>query len=339
MKALTSVMTLCFGILLSLTNLNAQQNSAFNEGEIPLPQQVSVDYSKAAIPDAAYLQIVDNFEKAHGDWIFQINKHTGTPHRAFGKAVKIDGYDEITEANVEEAAMSFIRNNADLLKVDPDNLRLRSAREARGKWYVSYYQVHEGIKVLFSEVELRIFKNGNVMAFGSDYYNDINLKTTPEVSWRSARATAAEGLSAKTPEVNETLSGKQLYIIPLKNSGGIDYKLAWKYNVKTADSFEDYISYVDAHLNKVVWRFNQYRNLDHLEHNSNGSVRMTCSFDSLENVKMPYQKIYIGDDSITTDKNGEFTYDADEPVEMNAVFKGLYAQVSITDGVSADYSG
>ncbi len=338
MKALTSVMTLCFGILLALTNSHAQQNSVFNQGEVLLPQQVSIDYSTASNPDPSYARIIDNFEKVHGDWTFQINNYTGTPHRAFGKAIKINGYDEITEANVRDAAMTFIRDNADLLKVDPDNLKLRSAREARGKWYVSYYQVYEGIKVLFSEVELRIYKNGNVMAFGSDYYNNINLKTTPEVSWSSAKATAAEGLSAKTPEVNETLSGKKLYIIPLKKSGSIDYKLVWKYNVKTSDNFEDYISYVDAQMNQVVWRFNQYRNLDDLDYSSNGTVRMTSSFDSLVNVNMPYQNIYIGDDTITTDKNGEFTYETDEPLEMNAQFNGPFAKVSIVDGVSADYS-
>ena len=43
------------------------------------------------------------------------------------------------------------------------------------------------MRYYFSEVELRVFENGNVMAFGVDFYANIDISLSPTISFAAAK--------------------------------------------------------------------------------------------------------------------------------------------------------
>ena len=214
-------LTIILGLAVGFTAAKAQATDILVErdGSVLLPEQRSLRYNSLTMQDLS--KEWNSFIEENGAWTIITDESTGTPHRAFGKAIKIDGYNKINRDNVEEAAMSFLQKHASRMKINPDNLRLRRVTEVNGRWYVSYYQVYNDMKVLLSEVELRIFSNGNVMAFGADYYNNIDISPDPSISVQTAMESAAKGLNLKVGK-DQTLSSGKLYILPVKYAGGVD---------------------------------------------------------------------------------------------------------------------
>ncbi len=183
-RHITFVMS--FGFILSPV---VAQEKVEADGSILLPAQKQNDI---AIDNATQQRLTlsgrwQSFVQMHGHWSVQWNEATQTPHRAYGKAVKIDGYSFITEENVEAAARTFLSENAAMLGINPEELRLVRAKKVNRRWYVTLVQMREGIEVLFSEVELRIFENGNVMAFGVDFYAYIDISLSPSISYAAAK--------------------------------------------------------------------------------------------------------------------------------------------------------
>ena len=122
------------------------------------------------------------FTTRQGAWSVVWNEATGTPHRAFGPSLPLPGGRPLSGERVRQASLEFIHEHAGLLGVDPAKLRCVRVSRARDTWYVSFVQTYEGLDVLLSEVELRISGDGNVMAFGSDYYRDITIAAATLIS-------------------------------------------------------------------------------------------------------------------------------------------------------------
>jgi len=117
------------------------------------------------------------FTKKNGNWSVMWNEIQTNPHRAFGKPIKIPGYSTITSNNIEAACLKFLELYSGLLKINLSQLKITRKNFVRDKWYVAYSQVHFGIPVLFSEVDLRISDQGEVIAFGSDFFPKIEVST------------------------------------------------------------------------------------------------------------------------------------------------------------------
>jgi Zn-dependent metalloprotease len=174
-----------------------------------------------------------------------------TPHRAYGKAIQIPGYSLITTENVESASRAFLGDNAAILRINPRELKLTAARQVQGKWYVSFSQEKEGIQVLFSEVELRIFENGQVMAFGADFYRNIELSLAPSISYNEARSRSIKELmfDSATDRIN---GQEKLYILPRRIRREVEFHLVYKVEITTENPEGNFLAFVDAH-NKPGW--------------------------------------------------------------------------------------
>ncbi|TAL69307.1 MAG: hypothetical protein EPN82_07130 [Bacteroidetes bacterium] len=171
-------------IMMNQPALSKTKSISFIEkdGSILLPSQKSKsnpasDFTQAPLRNADWKA----FFERNGKWTVMIEKATMTPHRALGKPVQINNYDNISEANIKDASMQFLRDNAKILNINPDNLIFTKTKKVNKLWYVGFRQVYKGIEVLLSEIELRIREDAKVIAFGVDFYNNINISTTPTV--------------------------------------------------------------------------------------------------------------------------------------------------------------
>lgn len=343
----TSITALCCGILLSCYTPNAiaaDHNHAADKphqdnGAVLLPQQMSTARSFYIAPaQATNAKAWSTFTGQNGQWTVLLDKTTGTPHEAFGSPVRIPGYDRITESNIEQAAEAFLRSHSDILKVDPDQVRLINKTFVNNRWYVSYVQTVGGVDVLLSEVRLRIFANGNVIAFGADYYPALKPLAPASLSWQAAAAQAGTGLQAPTTPALSVLpsNATSLFVLPLKQQDAIDYHLVYKVPVRSG--YDSYVAYVDAHTGDVLWRYTTSHDAA-TEVTSQGGIHAVTPMDDETMVGFQYQYVTVGGQQYTTDAEGKLNININAASEINATLDGPYAVVRRSSGTNASFSG
>jgi len=276
-----------------------------------------------------------DFTRRSGSWAVIWNEATRTPHRAYGQATQIPGYSRITEENVADAAMTFLIKNASLLRINPEELKLRRATEVNNRWYVSYVQIKDGIEVLFSEVELRIFSNGKIMAWGADVYPVLNISTTPTISYRTAQENALRGLDFKKPTDRVYGDGK-LFILPVRKGEEITYHLVYEVFVEIRDLIENYITgnyivFVDAHDGQIIWRHNQVRD-QNISGKVTGMVQLVLPTDPFVEEPFPNQYLTIDGTQLATDSLGEFIYNLSASATLSTGLTGPWVMVLRDDG-------
>ena len=329
-RCITFVMS--FGFILSTV---VAQEEVEADGSILLPAQkqnyIAIDY--ATQQRLSLSGRWQSFVQMHGHWSVQWNEATQTPHRAFGKAIKIDGFPVITEENVEAAARTFLSENAAMLGINPEELRLVRAKKVNRRWYVTLVQMREGIEVLFSEVELRIFENGNVMAFGVDYYSDIDISLSPSISFAAAKKLSRKHLifDASTDRI---FGEERLYILPRREGQSIDYHLVYKVKVMTMDPIGNFVVFVDAHSGEIIWRLNKVRNAEvHVQ--VSGEIQEIEPTDPFVVKSFRDQNVMIGNETLITNNLGEVMTDITTPQMLTASLEGPFVNVNRQDGPDA----
>ncbi|NLO19236.1 MAG: T9SS type A sorting domain-containing protein [Ignavibacteria bacterium] len=310
----------------------------------------------------------ENFRKEYGAWTITFDKLTNTPRRAFGKPIQIAGYSEITEKNLEQASLSFLKQFADLFNIDANQLKLRNSNFINNTWYVKFYQEYQGIEVLLSEIDLRISKDAKVFSFGVDFYNNINLDLSPSISASTAIENAHFGLDFN-PKKDKIQANEKMFILPVKSNSGISYKLAYKVKIETEQPFTVYSAYVDSHSGIIVWRINQTKNFTINKTNENlkssesfsnkelniiqsksdgetsielkGLVKLIHPWDEPSLVPFASTYINIGDEVYLTDEEGRVVFDINEPAAYSISFSGPYCTIknSVADSIDALIKG
>ncbi len=274
-----------------------------------------------------------NFTIANGQWSVTWNEATGTPHRAYGNAIRIPGYSHLSSANVQNAALSFLNANSSLLKTELADLKFVRATQIHNRWYVSYMQTYKGIPVLLSEVELRLYENANIMAFGSDWYSDISVPVQPTIALDNAKEYAARGLSFDRE--NDKISGEgKLFILPVRNDRQLVYHLVYEAFVETSNPSGNYVVYVDAHSGEVVWRYNRLRNLQ-VRGRAQGDVQLILPTDPFVTSDFGSQYVTIGGTQTITDSLGHFTRDIASATTLTATLQGPFVNVNRQDASDA----
>ncbi len=328
-------------LLILIASLFIISNSAyaFDNSEVLLPAENQV-YSNMTIERLSpnVQTSWDSFRAKNGNWSVLFNEATGTPHYAFGKPIRIAGYENISSDNIEEASMAFVRQNANILGVNPDNLELRRISFVRNRWYVSYSQVYNGLEVLFSEVELRIFGNGNVMAFGSDYYKDIAISTTPIISLDDAIQFASKGIADVSNKGIKVQSAAKTYILPVRNNSEVSYRLVYETTITTDRPDEKYKTFVDAASGDVVWRYNMV-NKGTIKVSAQGGIKPNSPLDQPESRMFANMDINIDGKQYTTDDKGVFDVDIFSSSQVLAKLSGPWVSVTYPDGTNAQFNG
>ena len=108
-----------------------------------------------------------DFRASNPDWFVIFNENNQLPHRAFGEPIYTNDL------------ISFLATNNFSL---PNDLRLKSEiknDKHNTKIFVQYYN---NLKVIGSNLYAKFSQNNELIAFGLDVYNDINLSIIPTIS-------------------------------------------------------------------------------------------------------------------------------------------------------------
>ncbi|HAH31938.1 MAG TPA: hypothetical protein DCL44_06460 [Elusimicrobia bacterium] len=195
-------------------------------------------------PSFATMEAFKKFSLTQGPgWRVRYNPRTALPEAIIGgRTLRYSG-------SPEEAAASFLSDNAALLDVDFAQLRLAYKKDFLGATHLNYQQFYNGIPVEFSYVRLHVDKDGAVSGYQSKYQPDINLSLVPLVSpaYAASAALADMGYPLKVKKTS-------LVIFPDEAEGVL--KLAWKILSRGRGAW---IYYVDAANGKVLFKYDDLR--------------------------------------------------------------------------------
>ncbi|MCX6153841.1 MAG: T9SS type A sorting domain-containing protein [Candidatus Kapabacteria bacterium] len=337
-KAVNGFIALFFFCLVTSNFLIAKNKISKNQdlNEVMLPSQnkinssLLISYEKSKNAD-----FWKNFISKNGKWNISIDPVLQTPRFAQGESIKIQGYDQITRENIEEVALKFLTENQSLFNIQIDQLHLMRKDYINGKWYVTFKQYYKGMEVLLSNIDLRIYKNGKIMSFDIEFYNNITISEKENISFNQALDIAANSVNGKSFG-NEIQSAEKKFILPVKNNQNVEFNIVYKITVNVPKNHSKYLTYISAKDGKILWRHNLISNAQEI--NARGEVKLKTPLSPKQIVPISNLKFKIGSNTFFTDGNAKSSIDLNNTQTLTSIFEGQWAKVSTEQKQRAFFS-
>lgn len=247
----------------------------------------------------------------------------------------------ITRKNVDATFKEFFREHKELFEIEPEDLRMVSAKKINNRWYVKYGQYYKGIPVLNATVGLGSSKDGRVSSYAANYQPDINVPTEPRVSLEAAVATAKETYKGQDTQKLREKDGI-LIIYPEKTEDKITYRLAWKFMIvgKKPDSRIEKYFIIDALDGEIIRSYAARFPGASIRGTVRGEIYPALPTDPVTEMPLDHQHVYIGGAGLaTTNRFGGYSkvvdalWQAVHSPSGRASFRlrGPYAQVQNED--------
>lgn len=152
---------------------------------------------------------------------------------------KIDMY----KGTPYQMAKSFFSDEKELFGINDFEKELRLAKNKTTKKACNIFleQIYNDVKVASAGYSVSVSGN-EIYYISGNYYNDININTTPIVSFNDANVV----LLNKFCNEKVIIIKNELIIIPIKKEDVNDYKLMYEYIIKIDNKFEKYRVIIDA---------------------------------------------------------------------------------------------
>lgn len=305
------------------------------------PAQTTWQAYNALEPGAPYAAPAQAFVSRYGGtWQYQVNQRTGTYHHLYGSGIDL-GVTLKSEQEVEALARDFIKANPALFGVSNDNLRVLSCTHALGKWAIIFEQTYHGIWVWGGRVHLVFTESGRLFELGSDIYPNVDISTTPALGEPEALSIAKGDLEFR--EGLDKVNYHELLILPIEvGEEGLEYRLAYRFDLKTDEPLGLWATWVDAQKGDILWRENHIRFTDFTGH-SQGNIEWD-SYCNGATIGYPIKNMRIsiaGVGTANTNASGDFTltYGGTDSKTLTAEFRGPYLNVNRASGTDASHTG
>jgi hypothetical protein len=203
-------------------------------------------------------------ENYGGDWRYQVNRVTGTFHHVYGSGIDLSRAADSEEA-AETLAREFVRESGGLFGVGNADLRIMSNARAAGKRSVIFQQTCDGLRVWGGRAHVVFTEAGRLFAFGSDAYPGIGISTTPGLSESQALEIAQSDIGFQ--QGIDEVDYRELMVLPVESGEeAIEYRLAYRFDLRTEDPFGIWATWVDANSGEILWRENPIRFADYAGH-------------------------------------------------------------------------
>jgi Zn-dependent metalloprotease len=205
-------------------------------------------------PTAETQQRWGEFVAQHGeDWDAVWNPVTTTPHRIFGRGLRIAG--TVSEANVRQVVDDFVAGKAGLLGIDTAHLQLIGQELHGGRWYTDFQQVYDGLDVIGGRVHVRLKDDGRVTLFGSDFHGNISISTAPSLGESEAVILAKDDTDFN-PLTDRVLSSR-LVVLPVSRGNVAAYHLAYEIRLRVNAGPAIWKLYIDADTGDLLGKTNE----------------------------------------------------------------------------------
>lgn len=303
-------------------------------------------YKSGRMPDLTYQTELrnhyawKNFLAHNGDWWVQFNEENRKPHRAFGTPITVPG------TTPEQRAMNFILGKLNEFRIPVSELVLSGTSQNEKHSFVNYHQVHNGLRVLESRFTVKMTLDGEVILFGADVFNDIDVDVNPTIL-------PAGAISAASADLGETITNtsveNELSILPVPFEKNNVYHLVYTVTIETEMNGipAKYYTWVDAHSGEVLYRTNLVLHFDEhepaikkggtVEVQVNGDVYTTHSFNPASSQPMANLDFTVASVNYNTDGNGYLQTLATGTQTATFYLRGLWSTVE-TNNVTPSFS-
>jgi Zn-dependent metalloprotease len=255
------------------------------------------------------------FRLNNPDWFVIFNERNQLPHRAFGAPILVNDL------------QSFLSLNNFSLPNDLREVSIVKNDKHINKIYAQYYN---NLEVIGSKLYAKFTLNNELITFGLDVFNDININIIPTIDNQSAIASAISNVSNT---ITDIFVREDLKV--LANPKYRKYKYHLVYEVSFSTRIEEgpanYICYVDAHTGELLMRKNNvmYEAPPTGTSTVSGNVFLTNPYDPAVDQNFKYLKAR---DQVTgidyfTDTNGEVILPMNLGTQVRYKLEGLYADV------------
>ena len=265
-----------------------------------------------------------SFLNENSNWFVYFNEYNRLPHRAFGEGIYTNSIDD------------FINQKLSMLNVSNCDVKLQSHSKNDKYTNFIYTQLFNSLDVIDSRLYIKQTHNNEVVVFGLDLFNDINISITPLISEEDAINSSVTNLPYK---ITESTVNEDLKILPIPSNNKYDYDLVYIVSIETKILIgpAKYICYVDAHSGELLMRNNQVKYESPISNvHVEGEVYTSNPFnpastEDFVNLKIRHNNVdYYTDTSgnaILSSSNGQATY----------YLEGLYTQV-MTNGSTPNFN-
>ena len=268
-------------------------------------------------------QLWQNFRTNHSDWFVIFNENNQLPHRAFGAPIAVNDL------------QSFLSTQNFILPNDLRELSVVKNDKHINKTYVQYYN---NLEVVGSKLYAKFTLNNELITFGLDVFNDINISVTPVLNEQGAINGATSNI---TTSITDVLVSNDLKILAIPTYRKYDYRLVYEVTFSTsiAEGPANYICYVDASTGELLMRKNKvmYEAPPTGTATVSGAVYPTNPYDPSITQNFKYLKAIDQTTSTNyyTDNNGDVVLPMNIGTQVRYKLEGLYADVQ-TAGSTAD---
>jgi len=257
----------------------------------------------------------DFLAQHEGHWTVRWDEATRTPARFYGQGWAIEPSTLEDDVSAFRLARSMLAEFHPLLggdALDLASLTPEVVDRRAGITTVTFAQNWHGIPVEDVRISLR-FKAGRFVMGQLESMPGIDLDRQPTISQGDALQLGIEALDWLASEV-EVDSRDGLRVFPIRRAGTMDYRLAWRFAVRSKTQPSYRILWVDANTGELVaWRetmrFAQARVL--------GERDDRYPLNGLTESPMAFATIETASSNDTADRSGLVTLDQDLPVEVS----------------------
>ncbi len=200
--------------------------------------------------------VQDRFENAK----IVMDQKTGIPSRITGLnyrpklLAKIGA--PIIDKKVALVFKAFLDENKEVLSINSANLKLVSKTMRKGKWYVKYQQLHQGVPIIDATVGMVGTDQGEIVNYAASYLPDIRIDIRENISKKKAIA-IAKGTYEKTLMSELKVRKIEKFVMAVEKDSIQKYYLTWRIDVvaKTDRVKNDKIFIIDAKNGEILKQY------------------------------------------------------------------------------------
>jgi len=256
-----------------------------------------------------------NFRATNTEWFVIFNERNRLPHRAFGQPIPVSDLQSFL------SAYDFTL---------PNDLRERSSVKNDKYINKTYVQYYNNLEVIGSNLHAKFSLNNELITFGLDVFNDINISITPSLSTQGAISSATSNISNLISDI--TVKDK-LKVLANPKYRKYEYHLVYEvyFSTKIDEGPANYICYVDANNGELLMRKNtvMYEAPPTGTATVSGAVYPTNPYDPavIQNFKYLRAIDQSTNTDYYTDNNGDVVLPMNIGAQVRYKLEGLYANV------------
>lgn len=157
---------------------------------------------------------------------------TGAPLTVRGEKtplLEIGDVSGLSRTQVTRTGSLLVKKYASIFKIQPDQLKLKSADRVSGSWYLSYWQTFKGLIIYESSLGFSIDPKGRVVSIGAILYPGVQVPEKSLIDRERALKTAMDRIPDFKKFDYRVLAESRL-IYPERKAERIDFYQVYAFN-------------------------------------------------------------------------------------------------------------